>query len=114
MFRSEQMLHFEINIPRDSGWNVMNNLGTTPYIEFIDMNDDVPAFNRNFANYVRTCDESLARLLSVELLMDKFSVPKKVNTRILEKDYYHSFFPKYIVSVYFGKRRITLYNNTYK
>jgi len=61
MFRSEQMHYFEVNVPRESAWNVMNNIGSAPHVEFIDMNYDVAIFNRQYVDMVKRCDDSLAK-----------------------------------------------------
>ncbi|EAR98594.1 V-ATPase A subunit 9-2 isotype of the V0 sector (macronuclear) [Tetrahymena thermophila SB210] len=72
MLRSEKMSLHCLLMPRESAWEVLNDLGTLDKVHFVDCEEDVPQFNRPFYQQVRRCDESLQKLLWIENEMQKF------------------------------------------
>jgi hypothetical protein len=61
-------------MPQPDGWSVLNNLGMISKLEFVDKNEEVPSFGREYANYVKRIEESIAKLANVEKLLVKFNV----------------------------------------
>ena len=49
LFRSKEMGYFDIILPRESAWDIMNILGELDAIEFIDLNQKDPTFNRPYS-----------------------------------------------------------------
>lgn len=53
LFRSEDMSLYEISIPKDNAWEIMNALGKLDSLHFIDLNTKEQPFNLTFANWVK-------------------------------------------------------------
>jgi V-type H+-transporting ATPase subunit a len=78
------MEYYNLIIPRESSWNVMNELGELECLHLIDYDPLLPVINRPFANYVKRfflfqnfrCDDSLFKLnvISAELRLFKKQV----------------------------------------
>ena len=47
---------FELKVPKDNAWEIMNELGKLNSIHLLDLNKDEQVFNRTFANTIRRCD----------------------------------------------------------
>lgn len=62
LFRSEDMSLYEISIPKDNAWDIMNTLGRMNAMHFIDLNYDEQPFNLTFANWVKRCDDTLRKI----------------------------------------------------
>jgi V-type H+-transporting ATPase subunit a len=62
-------------MPRESAWDVLNELGEKSCLEFIDQNPNDPAFGRPFSNILKRCEEIEVNLKQIEDLMRKFNVP---------------------------------------
>jgi len=59
-------------MPRESAWEILNELGDTSKLHFIDPTPGLPLINRPFANYIKRCDETLLRINFIEGEMNKF------------------------------------------
>jgi V-type H+-transporting ATPase subunit a len=66
------MGYYKLIIPRESAWNVMNELGELDCIHFVDYDPTLPMINRPFANYVKRCDDLLVKLGLIEHEMKKY------------------------------------------
>jgi V-type H+-transporting ATPase subunit a len=62
LFRSEDMALYEISIPKDNAWDIMNVLGKLNALHFIDLNVHEQPFNLTFAHWVKRCDDTLRRI----------------------------------------------------
>lgn len=62
LFRSEDMSLYEISIPKDNAWEIMNSLGRLDAMHFLDLNMTEQPFNLTFANLVKRCDDTLRRI----------------------------------------------------
>lgn len=62
LFRSEDMSLFEISIPKDNVWDIMNTLGKLDAMHFIDLNINEQPFNLVFSNNIKRCDDTLRRI----------------------------------------------------
>jgi V-type H+-transporting ATPase subunit a len=52
-FRSRPMQHYNLLVPRESAWEVMNELGCLDSIHWIDYDPALPTINRPFANHIK-------------------------------------------------------------
>lgn len=75
LFRSERMGYYNLVMPRESAWDVLNELGEKSCLEFIDQNPNEPAFGRPFSNTIKRCEEIELHLKGIEDLMKKFEMP---------------------------------------
>jgi len=66
LFRSEDMSLYEISVPKDNAWDIMNVLGKLNSLHFIDLNVGEQAFNLTFATWVKRCDDTLRRISSIK------------------------------------------------
>lgn len=69
-YRSKPMKYYNLLIPRESAWDVMNELGALESIHFVDYDTTLPMINRPFANYIKRfhtivyfrCDDTLNKI----------------------------------------------------
>lgn len=47
------MKYYNLVVPRESAWGVMNELGNLDTINFVDYDAALPMINRPFANYIK-------------------------------------------------------------
>jgi V-type H+-transporting ATPase subunit a len=52
-YRSQTMGFYNLIVPRESAWNVMNELADLDCIHFVDYDSNLPMLNRPFANYIK-------------------------------------------------------------
>ncbi|CAD8136348.1 unnamed protein product [Paramecium pentaurelia] len=62
MFRSQEMSYFQLVMPQDSAWTIMDQLGYLSKVEIIDHNPNEALINRPFANYVKRCDDLIVKI----------------------------------------------------
>lgn len=72
-YRSQTMHHYKLIIPRESAWNVMNELAEKDCIHFVDYDPLLPTISRPFANYIKRCDDLLSKLDIIEHEVKKYS-----------------------------------------
>jgi len=65
-FRSEPMTHYQLVIPREMSWEVVNYLGSIERVHFEDISNPI---NRPFSSQVKRCDESLTKVASIIAFM---------------------------------------------
>lgn len=53
LLRSDPMSLYEITIPKDSAWEIMNELGKIDCMHFIDLNTHEQPFNLTYAHWVK-------------------------------------------------------------
>lgn len=53
LFRSEDMSLYEITIPKDNAWDIMNELGNLNCIHFMDLNKTEQVFNLEYAPLIK-------------------------------------------------------------
>jgi len=66
LFRSEDMELYEITIPKDHAWEIMNKLGQSGRMHLIDLNREEQAFNLTYCNLVKRCEETERRIAFIE------------------------------------------------
>lgn len=47
------MKYYSLVLPRESAWDVMNQLGELDSLHFVDYDSNLPMINRPFANYIK-------------------------------------------------------------
>ena len=63
IFRSEEMKHLSIRIPKDSASEIMRVLGNLDYsIEFVDLTKDDIEAKKNYGQLIHRCDEVLKKI----------------------------------------------------
>ena len=50
MLRREDMGYYNLIMPRESAWHILNQIGNMDALHFIDMQSEIGAFNRPFYN----------------------------------------------------------------
>jgi len=63
LVRSEDMNLFQVTIPKDDAWDVMNILGHLDAAHFINLNKGEQPFNLPYCHQIRRCEETERRLL---------------------------------------------------
>jgi len=58
LFRSEDMSLYEITIPKDNAWDIMNELGNLNCIHFMDLNKTEQVFNLEYAPLIKRWEET--------------------------------------------------------
>ena len=82
IFRSQNMSYQSMMLPRESAWEILNELGETKCLHFIDHDPNLPIINRPFANYIKRCDE-------IHIKIDFFKGElKKFNKKIVKCENY--------------------------
>ncbi|CAD8050258.1 unnamed protein product [Paramecium primaurelia] len=84
MFRSQEMSYFQLVMPQDSAWTIMDQLGYLSKVEIIDHNPNEALINRPFANYVKRCDDLIVKIenmLQVAKNLNLLSNYKKGNLK---------------------------------
>jgi len=65
-FRSEPMTHYQLVIPREMSWEVVNFLGSIERVHFEDVSNPT---NRPFSSQVKRCEEGLTKVNSIIAFM---------------------------------------------
>lgn len=68
---------YEITIPKDNSWDIMNELGNLNCIHFMDLNKHEQVFNLQYAPYIRRCEETERRIAFIEEECKKHNVKLK-------------------------------------
>lgn len=53
MFRSQTMLYYQLVMPRESAWDILNGLGELGAAQLIDYDPSLPMMRRPFAQYIK-------------------------------------------------------------
>jgi V-type H+-transporting ATPase subunit a len=82
-FRSEDMSLYEITVPKDNCWDIMNELGNLNCMHIIDLNRDEQVFNLQYTPFIKRCEETEKKLEFIELECKRHGVasnpPKSVD-----------------------------------
>mmetsp|Transcript_52719 Transcript_52719/g.60329 ORF Transcript_52719/g.60329 Transcript_52719/m.60329 type:complete len:856 (+) Transcript_52719:139-2706(+) len=76
LLRSQEMGYYNLVMPVESGWTILNELGKLNTIQFIDANARESVFNRPFANYIKRCDECERILRYLDHQRETFRLPR--------------------------------------
>jgi len=75
LLRSEGMNLYEIFMPIESAWTIMNELGKVASLHFIDINENLVIFSRPYSQYIKRCDESDRIIHFMQNEMQRFNIP---------------------------------------
>ena len=70
--RSEKMGFYNLVMPFESGWEILNELGEIACLHFIPENKDILNLNKPFSKYLKRCEEMKYKLEGFKELMKKF------------------------------------------
>lgn len=62
IYRSEIMRLYQLTVPKDDAWNVMNEFGDVGLAHFIDLNKDESPFTLPYTTQIKQCEESERKL----------------------------------------------------
>ena len=57
------MTLYQITMPKDDSWDVMNQLGGLHMAHFLNLNHEEQPFNLPYAGQIKRCEETEKRLL---------------------------------------------------
>ena len=57
ILRSEEMGYYHIAMQKESAYEILNFLGESDAIQFVDMNANEPTYHRAFAKDVKKCED---------------------------------------------------------
>jgi hypothetical protein len=57
------MTLYQITMPKDDSWDVMNQLGGLHMAHFLNLNHEEQPFNLPYAGQIKRCEETERRLL---------------------------------------------------
>ena len=64
-FRSADMDLFEISVPKDYAWEIMDTFGRLDSIHFVNLNKDSQVFTLVYAHKLKRCEEALRRIVDI-------------------------------------------------
>ncbi|CAK67980.1 unnamed protein product (macronuclear) [Paramecium tetraurelia] len=97
MLRSQEMSLYQLIMPRESAWAVMDQLGYMGKVEIIDHDPSIPLIARPFANYIKRCDDLLNKLnLLIETaqkltILKQFQISAKTSNKMCPKIHTHQY-----------------------
>ena len=53
---------YQLNVPKDDAWNVMNEFGDVGKAHFIDLNKDESPYNLPYTSKIKSCEETERKL----------------------------------------------------
>ena len=75
IFRSEDMTLFQLRVPKDDAWDVINQLGELDVAHFINLNKNEQPFNLPYANQIKRCEETERRIQYIMGQCKRMGVP---------------------------------------
>lgn len=63
------MGYYNLIMPRESAWEILNELGDKSCLHIVDPDPNLPLHNRPFANYVKRCDDTLIKINNIEVIL---------------------------------------------
>ena len=70
--RSEKMGYYNLVMPFESGWEILNELGDISCLHFVPDNKENMISNKPFAKYLKRCEEMKYKLDTFKELMKRF------------------------------------------
>ena len=77
LFRSEKVHYYELVMPYDSGWTVMNSIGSLDAVQVVDMNNETHLLETNFGSYLKRCDYMLWQVAEFAKISEQYEVEYK-------------------------------------
>ena len=75
ILRSEDMGYFTLIMPHESAWVTLNQMGKINALQFVDLNVNESVFNRNYATYIKRCEEIERKIRFIEAEQKRFGIP---------------------------------------
>ncbi|EGR31162.1 v-type ATPase 116kda subunit family protein, putative [Ichthyophthirius multifiliis] len=72
LLRSDQMGYYNIVMPRESAWEILNELGQLSTVQFIDQHPSESLFQRAFSKDVKRTEDIYAQIQAMEIEMQKY------------------------------------------
>jgi V-type H+-transporting ATPase subunit a len=73
LFRSERMGYYNIVMPRESAWEIMNEIGELSALQFVDLNEHEQTLTRPYSSHIKRCEELELKIQSIEAHMKRFN-----------------------------------------
>ena len=77
IFRSEDMALYEISVPKDNAWDILDKLGMIKAMHFIDLNKNEQVFTLRFAPLVKRCEDADKRVSFLISECVRHNIPMK-------------------------------------
>ncbi|CDW71883.1 v-type atpase 116kda subunit family protein [Stylonychia lemnae] len=77
LFRSQDVDLYEILIPKDNDWDIMNELGNINCLHFINLNKNEQPHHLRYFNQVKRCEESESMIKEIEDICAQYKVDLK-------------------------------------
>lgn len=61
-FRSEDVELYQVTMPKDDAWYIINEIGNNCNVHFVDLNKGEQTFSLPYASQLKRCDETLRRI----------------------------------------------------
>lgn len=74
IFRSEDMNLYEITLPKDHAWDIMDKLGTIGKMHFINLNRDEQVFNLIYEPYIKRCETTQRKIAFIQEECKRYEV----------------------------------------
>ena len=76
LFRSEEMGYYNLILPHESVWEILNELGEVGVLQFVDQNISTPHLRSEpIIEYIRRCEGMQKKLGFIEHEMKQFKKP---------------------------------------
>jgi len=70
--RSSPMRLYDLRVPRESAFSVINYLGELSLIQFLDSSPETPMYSRHYSKFLKRCEELQMKLDELKQIMQKF------------------------------------------
>jgi hypothetical protein len=68
------MRYYDLIMPSDSAWAILNEQGRMSSLQFVDLNSSETIFNRRYATYICRCEKSERRLRYLSQEMQRLKI----------------------------------------
>ena len=76
--RSSPMNLYDLRLPRENTFDIINNLGELSLLHFLDSSPDTPLYSRFYSKNIKRCEDSLLKIQDLQQIMSRFGkYPKK-------------------------------------
>ena len=65
------MMMYQVTIPKDDSWEIMNELGKLEVVHFVDLNKGEQVFNLPYQAQISRCEETQRRIMYEKLPKSK-------------------------------------------
>ena len=72
LLRSEDMTLFEISIPKENAWDIMNEIGNLNSVHLINLNKKEQVFSLLYAPFIKRCEETEKKIWVSTYILSSF------------------------------------------